>query len=282
MRSHEKMKDSEFERLLIQSAQLDHRSAPPAVRRRILAAVHPFVGAAGTAGALTASRALASAAPSAMTASATASLKLLGPALIIKCTIWGLLGGGVIAGGYRMTTKSSVALRAPQTSTVASSLPHYAGLASVHRGDARAGSTGEISSLELPKPPAVASSSQAATATVPNVNTLVGAAPSRSAASVGAKRGSFALGAEVALLDQARSALASGDGALAIRVLDDYQKSFRSGHLLPEATYIRVQALLKTGNQAAAREMAAHAQSMWPDSPLSKELGALVKSSAGP
>ena len=180
-----------------------------------------------------------------------------------------------------MARKSSVASRAPQTSTVASSMPQHAGQPSVNRDGARAAPTGEVSSPELPKPPVVASGNQAAAAG-PHVNTLVGAAPSRPSASVGTKRGSFALGAEVAMLDQARAALASGDGALAIRVLDDYQKSFRSGHLLPEATYIRVQALLKTGNQAAARDMAAHAQSMWPDSPLSKELGALVKSSAGP
>ena len=282
MRSHEKMEDSEFERLLIQSARLDHRSAPPAVRRRILAAVHPFVGAAGTAGALTASRALASTAPSALAASATASLKLLGPALIIKCTLCGLLGGAAIAGGYRMATSPSVSPGAHLTSTIASRLPKHVALPLVARDRSGASPTVEASPPQHPRPALVASASQAA-AMSPPVNTLlVGAEPSRSLELGATKRGSFALGAEVAMLDRARAALASGDGALAIRMLDDYQKSFRSGHLLPEANYIRVQALLKMGKQAAARDAAAHAQAIWPDSPLSKELGTLVKSSAGP
>jgi len=282
MRSYEKMKDSEFERLLILSARLDNRSAPFTVRRRILAAVHPFLRAASAAGTLTASRALASVAPSTAAAGVAASLKLLGPALIIKCALGGLLGGAFVAGGFRLATSPSVATRAAQTSTVALSLPHLAGLPFENREGTRAASTGELSSLEVSKPVAVASGNQAAAAAVSPVNGGVGSAQSRPSAAAVSRRGAFALGAEVAMLDQARAALASGDGALAIRMLDDYKKRYRSGNLLPEATYIRVQALLKTGNQTAARAMAAHAQSMWPDSPVSKELSALVKSSVGP
>jgi len=239
------------------------------------------VGAASAAGTLTASRALASVAPSTAVAGVTASLKLLGPALVIKCTLCGLLGGAFIAGGFRLAASPSVATRAAQTSSAASSLPHLAGLPFENADRTRAASTGEISSLEVSRSVAVACGNQAPAAAASPGNGWVGSAQSRTAAVV-SKRGAFVLGAEVAMLDQARAALVSGDGALAIRVLDDYKKRYRSGHLLPEATYIRVQALLKTGNQAAARDMAAHAQAMWPDSPLSRELDALVKSSVGP
>lgn len=276
MRSNKAADTLELERRLIQSARLDNRPAPAAVRRQILGAVNPLLGAASTAGALTASRALASVAPKAAAlGGATASVKLLGGSLIVKCALGTLLAGAFAAGTYHTVTHTLSATRAL---AVTQQVP--AGTAATRRERA------EPTQKTVPPEP-VAPVDEGATSPAPPAAPAHDSTPSaiersRPTASAGVERKSTALGAEVALLDRARTALAAGNGALAIKVLDEHQRSYKSGHLMPEAAYLRVQALLKTGNQAAARDVAAHAQATWPESPLSSELGALANSPARP
>ncbi len=75
------------------------------------------------------------------------------------------------------------------------------------------------------------------------------------------------LAAELALLHEARAALAAGDGAGALRRLGEHARRFRSGHLVEERMLLRVQALCAVGRTAQAREAARTFTRRYPDSP---------------
>ena len=75
------------------------------------------------------------------------------------------------------------------------------------------------------------------------------------------------LAEEVALVDQARGALARGDGAAAITALDSYQARFKQPKFAPEALYLRMESLLRLGRAAAARAVAERLVSEYPRSP---------------
>lgn len=67
------------------------------------------------------------------------------------------------------------------------------------------------------------------------------------------------LAAELALLDNARQALAAGNAASALRSLNDYDVRFTRPNLAPEALYLRLEALTlqgdKSGTEAVARRL---------------------------
>ena len=67
------------------------------------------------------------------------------------------------------------------------------------------------------------------------------------------------LAAEVRALDEARQALAAGDPAHALQLLNAYETSVAKPRMLPEALYIRLEALSlqgdKLGSQAVARQL---------------------------
>jgi hypothetical protein len=107
--------------------------------------------------------------------------------------------------------------------------------------------------------------------------TLLAAAPSSPMATAGAapvspseaaeeRRSLRALGEQVASIDRARGALAAGNPAEALRIVDEYDAKFPEGMLSQEATILRVEALVKEGDRPAAvavgqRFLAAHATS---------------------
>jgi hypothetical protein len=64
------------------------------------------------------------------------------------------------------------------------------------------------------------------------------------------------LGVELAALDEARTALASGDPARALLRLDRYQREFPTPVLAQEATMLRIEALQAKGDTGAARALA--------------------------
>lgn len=74
------------------------------------------------------------------------------------------------------------------------------------------------------------------------------------AAAASASRTSLA--AEIAVLDRARAALASGDAASARRLLDRYAASRPSGTLAQEAALLEVRLLLKQGDRRGAAQLA--------------------------
>ncbi|HEX3777931.1 MAG TPA: outer membrane protein assembly factor BamD [Polyangiaceae bacterium] len=81
---------------------------------------------------------------------------------------------------------------------------------------------------------------------------------------------------EVAAIKSAKSALAAGNAADSLQKLDAYRKNFPHGRLTQEASVVRIEALLKSGNQVAAnaaadRFLAAHA-----DSPYAARIHTLI------
>ena len=81
---------------------------------------------------------------------------------------------------------------------------------------------------------------------------------------------------EVAALDLARTALAGGDPMGTLQQLDQYEQAFPRGALRPEATYLRIQALAKSGQGGAARALAARFLAHHPKSPHAAQLQALI------
>jgi hypothetical protein len=65
-----------------------------------------------------------------------------------------------------------------------------------------------------------------------------------------------ALSVEIALVQQAARALASGDAAVALSLLDTYDRQCPHGALADEAGALRVQALARTGRAPEARALA--------------------------
>jgi len=74
---------------------------------------------------------------------------------------------------------------------------------------------------------------------------------------------------EIATLDAAKHALAGGDPAGAIAVLDRYGKDVPKPHLAPEAMELRVEALHALGRDDEACALSKHFLELYPSSPLS-------------
>ena len=64
------------------------------------------------------------------------------------------------------------------------------------------------------------------------------------------------LSAEVAAMDAARATLNRGDAKGCLAALDAYQRSFPRGALSQEATVMRIEALVRSGDRAGARRLA--------------------------
>jgi hypothetical protein len=84
------------------------------------------------------------------------------------------------------------------------------------------------------------------------------------------------LSAEVALIQQATRALASGEPDVAQRVLDAYDREFPDGLLHEEAGVLRAQALARSGDDAAARKLARKLLATHPGSVLAPSLRAMA------
>ena len=64
------------------------------------------------------------------------------------------------------------------------------------------------------------------------------------------------LGDQVAFIDSARAAVFAGEGRRALDILRRYQDKYPTGSFRPEATAIKVEALVKLGRAAEARALA--------------------------
>ena len=84
------------------------------------------------------------------------------------------------------------------------------------------------------------------------------------------------LAEEVAAIRSAKRALAAGDAAQALRELQAYQAHFPRGRLAQEAQVVRIEALLKLGNRAAANAAADRFLSAHPDSPYAARVHTLI------
>jgi hypothetical protein len=90
------------------------------------------------------------------------------------------------------------------------------------------------------------------------------------------------LAMEVESLDRVRAALASANAGAALRELDAFSVRFPAAALAPEATVLRVQALLESGNRAAAERLARRFIAASPGSPHAARIRLLIEGSARP
>jgi hypothetical protein len=84
--------------------------------------------------------------------------------------------------------------------------------------------------------------------------------------------------AEVAALDEAHRALWRGEPARALSILDAYASRFPHGVMAPEATLVRIEALLKAGDRPAAERAATALAATHPDNPYLARVQSLLVS----
>ena len=85
------------------------------------------------------------------------------------------------------------------------------------------------------------------------------------------------LGREIAMIDEARSAVVRADSTGALTAIARYRSQFPGGHFAPEATALEVEALAQRGDRGAARSVAERFLAAHPQSPLSQR----VRTAAG-
>lgn len=81
---------------------------------------------------------------------------------------------------------------------------------------------------------------------------------------------------EVATLDQSRAALAAGNARAALALMDAYDQKYPRGTLVPEATVLRVRALVQLGRRRDATAVVDRFVAAHPTSPQAVHLRALV------
>ena len=86
------------------------------------------------------------------------------------------------------------------------------------------------------------------------------------------------LGGEVQALEFVQRALAAHNASAALKQLDHYRVEFGSGALRSEATVLRVQALLMSGNRGAAQALADAYSAAHPDSPYARRIQDTLRS----
>jgi hypothetical protein len=241
----------ELARSLLASARLDEKPVPDAVRHGMLAAL-------GAAGALGSASVAASA--------ASGALHRLALAKWIAATV---LVGTAGVGVYKVVNQ----LQSSGNASRPSDGTHAAGHGEKAPEAAAATTDQRSAALQLPTSETHGDAATQAEARAQS-HRNAGAA-SASADKVGATDAS-SLEGEVTALDRARSALAAGDAAGALKLLAQYEQAFPKGALRPEATYLRIQALSKSGQHDAARELAARFLAKHPSSPHAAQLQALL------
>jgi len=82
---------------------------------------------------------------------------------------------------------------------------------------------------------------------------------------------------EVAALQIARTALAQRDPNAALAALDRYKSHYASGRLSPEATVLRIEALVQKGDRAEATQLADRFEAQNPKSPYAERIRSIVR-----
>ena len=232
----------ELARSLIASARLDVQPAPEAVRDGILVSIST-VGVLGS---------------SAVASASLGALRRLGLVKWIAATaVLSTAGVGAYLGINRAPSSNAGRAREPEHAIPVARAPNPEASA-MPELPVREAPESEASSPTLPAPRHRGAASKA------------GGPDKVSASDV------LSLEGEVAALDRARSGLAAGNPLRTLKLLDGYEQAFPRGALRPEATYLRIQALSKSGQREAARALAARFLASHPKSPHAAQLQALL------
>jgi hypothetical protein len=240
----------ELARSLIASARLDDKPVPDAVRHGMLAAL----GAAGAVGSA-----------SVVAGAASGALHRL---VLVKWLVGAVIVGTAGIGAYAVVKQG----QSSQTSHA------NAGAAEVGRGAKPSVTLSPPTLHDASVTPAQADAEAQhddASPAEPRAQHRAAAGSAASADKLNAADAS-SLEGEVTALDRARSALAAGDATRALELLGQYEQAFPKGALRPEATYLRIQALSKSGQREAARELAARFLAKHPSTPHAAQLQALL------
>jgi hypothetical protein len=211
-------------------------------RRRILAGL----GVAVAAGTVSQSSAAASPVPASKTTATVASHSAL------KWGVIGAVGVGAAVASFLLVGRHAQQ-QSPQASTPVVVAPApVAAPVSAPAGDPAQDSVAVTKLEDLPTLPDSAAADASHTAAAPS------------------------LADEVAAIKSAKSTLAAGNASQSLRELDAYKAHFPHGRLSQEASVVRIEALLKSGNQAAANAAADRFLSAHADSPYAARVHTLV------
>jgi hypothetical protein len=193
-----------------------------------------------------------------------ASAAALGPAgkliVFLKWGIGGALSGVIVVGGMSLARDAMAPAEAPVPSLASARAPARVPSSrpepTVTVVSAPSASAAPVAPVPVPK--AVAPKPSAALDAVPGPDPL--------------------LAAELALIDRARAAVDAKDGARALAELSKHEQRFgRSARLLPEARYLRLEALLLTQDRSGAEAQARKILIEDPHSPHSRRAESVLK-----
>jgi TolA-binding protein len=213
------------------------------------AALHSTLAAVGVA-ATGASAGTAAAAHGALGTASLGSTKAFASSTLLIVVKW--LGIGAVVGAVATQTVYGVSgmfAPAPRPAPSAVELPQAAPV--VPNVPKVAPPIGQLPEVPAPPQPVISA---------PVVAAPPSAAPAESDTST-------PLAAEVAALDSARQALAAGDAAHALDLLNDYDASFPAPRMMPEALYLRLQAFTLQGDKSDSEAVARRILRVYPSSP---------------
>jgi hypothetical protein len=247
---------SEVERLLL---RVGREGAPRGAKGRALAAIG-VVGASATvgksAGAVTAGKALFGA-----KAASLVSLKWV--------VVIGLASLGAVAATVAVTTVRTdrVAL-SPSATALSIARPPRAQAAQLPSA---------LGGPSVTAPAVLAAPALAARPSVSSVPlTVAPPAPAPSVATPKPTGGTTSSAAELVMLDEARGAIDSAEPARALALLEDYRSRFPHGAMGPEASILRIEALVNAGDRAAATRAADAFLRANPSSPYAPRIASLL------
>jgi hypothetical protein len=178
---------------------------------------------------------------------------------------WGI--GGAI-GGVSAAVVWSVLSAGPADSPSKSSVAAAARTSTAAERGAPAASPPPIESPNLTPPSATETNGASAVSTRASATT-------RLAAPVTGLEPS-SLSEELAALDAARRQLSGGDAQRALRSLDDYARRFQRPRLTTEATVLRIEALVASGNRASAQRLGRAFLARQSNSPYERRVRSLL------
>lgn len=258
---------SELETLLLRSADDD----APAAEALEKVGTALGVSVAALAAASTTS---ALAAPAAVAGNAAALAKPLTVASLAKWLAVGIGAGMVTGGGAHIVSRvtapppSSVVAHAPRVAPDSNGVARSEPQRSVAAAAPEPVPPAELTATNPPLPSSTAAFPFAPTASAAVVpNAPVAPVPSEHTGSASfeteeapraasAETAPSTLGEETQALDRARHSLAVNRAAEALAALDGYRRTWPRGALRAEAALLRVEALLRLGNRAAAEREA--------------------------
>ncbi len=236
-------------------AGLAERPRPSALRSTALA-----LGVATSALAATTSAAATASAAATVTVATTSAATLALKSLAIG-TLLGLslAGGATIASSFTTPSPAAPArTSSPTLPAVARQPPAPSPLTQPAEQAAPAAMTAAARPASAPK------------------RVLEAATPAPSAPASASLPDGQSLTREIALIDGARRALATGDAPGALRQLDEHDGQARTGTLDREAQLLRVDALAHAGQPDAARALAERYLARYPNDPHAARLKALL------